>query len=280
MNSLPVSELEKWSAALVRGSLQELYLTPKPGLVDLADAGSHPDLSLSIMEQSIGYVADYLQAIARSLADNEVFDCQKTLAIQAEKKLHETLGTNTHKGYIFLSGMLLIARWHAPSSDEQSLRMTLSTLAENFFKTAECHFTNGQQARQKYSAGGIVQEAISGFPSLFEVALPAFREAIKSGLSTETASFAMLARLMQSVEDTTTLHRGGTAALSRIKSDGRTLEMLIARKTDHLPYLVALNHDYIAMNITMGGVADMLGLALGYLMACGEISIESETLPF
>lgn len=278
MNSSRLSDLEKWSDALVIGARRELYLTPKPGLVDRADCGSHPDLSLPIMEESIGYVSDYLQAVVLSLANDEPFECQKNLGIAAEKILFDTLGTNTHKGYVFLSGMLLIARWHAPAPDENALRTTLSALSVGFFMSAQSSLTHGQQARQQYNAGGIVLEAIKGFPSLFEHALPAFRAALRQHSSEETASFAMLARLMQSVDDTTTLHRGGPQALSRLKRDGRELEMRIANGADYLTYLSELNRDYLRMNLTMGGVADMLGLAFSVLLASGEISAESEAL--
>ncbi|MEI7431436.1 MAG: triphosphoribosyl-dephospho-CoA synthase [Betaproteobacteria bacterium] len=276
MNSSRLSDLEKWSAALVCGAKKELYLTPKPGLVDLANCGSHPDLSVSIMEESIGYVSDYLQAVVLSLANNEPFECQKNLGIEAEKVLFDALATNTHKGYVFLSGMLLIARWHAPASDENALRTTLSKLAEGFFRAAQSGSTHGQKAREKYHAGGIVQEAIKGFPALFEHALPAFRSALREHSSIEVASFAMLARLMQCVDDTTTLHRGGTLALSRLKRDGHELEMRIANGDDYLSYLDDLNRDYVRMNLTMGGVADMLGLAFAVLLASGEIPGESE----
>ena len=88
----------------------ELDLTPKPGLVDLADSGSHPDLSVATMQRSIGYVSDYLDEIVLSLINDEPFICQKNLGIKAERRLFDNLGTNTHKGFIFLSSMLLIAR--------------------------------------------------------------------------------------------------------------------------------------------------------------------------
>jgi len=168
MNCLRISQLESLATALVKGATMELHLTPKPGLVDLANSGSHPDLSVPIMEQSILHVSDYLDEIVRSLARDEPFDCQRNLGIKAEQRLHEKLGTNTHKGFIFLSGMLLIARWKATSPDEASIRMTLSALADGFFKGGEDKSTNGQQARKKYNSGGIVHEAIKGFPSLFE----------------------------------------------------------------------------------------------------------------
>jgi triphosphoribosyl-dephospho-CoA synthase len=276
MSSSRLSDLEKWSAALVSGAKKELYLTPKPGLVDLADCGSHSDLSVSIMEESIGYVSDYLQAVVRSLAHGEAFECQKHLGIQAEKVLFDALGTNTHKGYVFLSGMLLIARWHAPAPDENALRTTLSALSVEFFMSAQSSLTHGHKARQQYNAGGIVLEAIKGFPALFEHALPAFRATIRQGFSVEAASFAMVARLMQTVDDTTTLHRGGALALSHLKRDGRELERCIVKGDDYLTYLGELNRDYVRMNITMGGVADMLGLAFAVLLASGELAGENE----
>lgn len=272
MNCLRTSELERLATALVKGATMELHLTPKPGLVDLADSGSHPDLSVPIMEQSIRHVSDYLDEIVRSLAKDEPFDCQRNLGIKAEQLLHEKLGTNTHKGLIFLGGMLLIARGKSASPDEASVRKTLSSLADGFFKTGDDKFTNGQQARKKYNAGGIVHESIKGFPSLFEEALPAYRTAIKQHREMSDASFAMLARLMQTVEDTTTLHRAGMIGLTRLKQDGRLLEHYIANGDDYLAYLRELNHIYRRMNITMGGVADILGLAFGYLIASGEIT--------
>lgn len=279
MSILRISELEAWAAALVAGATRELYLTPKPGLVDRADCGSHPDLTLATMAQSIAYVADYLTAIVGSLVSGEAFACQQRLGLAAEQTLFRQLGTNTHKGYVFLSGMLLIARWHAPSTDEHALRTTLSGLASGFFSATRNEGTHGQQARQKYNAGGIVDEAVKGFPALFDEALPAFRQAIGRGLSEEAASFAMLARLMQTVDDTTTLHRGGVPALARLKCDGLALQTLIAHGGDYLACLEALNRDYIRMNITMGGVADMLGLAFACLLVRGELTPEGQLAP-
>lgn len=276
MNSLPISELEKLAAALVQGARLELYLTPKPGLVDLADSGAHVDLSLPIMELSIAQVAAYLAAMVSSLAAGEPFAAQRRIGMAAEQRLLATLGTNTHKGFIFLSGMLLIARCHAACADEGAIRTALSTLAGEFFDSGEHAATNGQQARSKYGAGGIVAETLAGFPSIFAEALPAFRLVREQSGSFLTASFAMLARLMQTVDDTTTLHRLGAQGLAQIKRDGRELEQRIARGADCMAYLEARNRAYIRMNITMGGVADMLAMAYGCLIASGEIAQDGD----
>ena len=272
MNCSRTSALEALAVAMVQGAHRELHLTPKPGLVDRVDNGSHPDLSLSIMERSIAYVSDYLFEIVNSLANGEPFSCQKVIGMRADQRLLDRLGTNTHKGFIFLSGMLLIARWHADSSDEHAVRATLSSLSRDFFSFGGQQSTNGQQARKKFNAGGIVLESIRGFPSVFEGAVPTFRKAMRENGDVEMASFFMLARLMQTVEDTTTLHRAGIDGLLRIKQDGQALEDILSRGDDHIAYLSALNRDYVGMNLTIGGVADMLGIAYGYLTACGELS--------
>ena len=275
MNSSHLSELERLATALAGGAALELYLTPKPGLVDLADCGSHPDLSIALMERSIRILADYLDELSRSLIAGEPFIYQKKIGMRTERRLLADLGTNTHKGYVFLSGMLLIARWRAASADENAVRRALSALADNFFRAGEAVASHGRQARESYGAGGIVLEARRGFPAVFEQALPVFRASIQQKGCFSEASFAMLARLMQTVDDTTTLHRGGPAGLARVQRDGRRLEGMIARGEDYIGYLRAINRSYIRLNLTIGGIADLLGLAYGWLIARGEISAAS-----
>lgn len=279
MNCSRISALESLAACLANGARRELHLTPKPGLVDLRNRGSHPDLSLPLMEASIGIVADFLDATVRSLVEGEPFENQKQLGIEAEQRLYDQLGTNTHKGFIFLSGMLLIARWHADSDDESRIRETLAQLAIRFFRTAPVLPSNGQRVREKYQAQGIVGETALGLPSLFDVALPAFRVAMIRHGDSQIASFAVIARLMQEVEDTTTLHRAGPLGLHRLKKDGKRLEHLIADGGDFLSYLEELDRDYIRMNMTMGGVADVIGMSLGYLMAAGELTEAEDEYP-
>lgn len=271
MNCSHDSGLEQLAAALVEGARMELYLTPKPGLVDCADSGAHPDLTVGIMEQSIQRISECLRDIVCSLRKGEPFHCQKQIGMQAERHLLEDLGTNTHKGFIFLSSMLIIARSHSTSGDEQALRRALSSLASAFFSAGEESGTHGQLARMKYKVGGIVQEAIHGFPSLFDVALPAYRHAVQRHGNVRVASFAMLARLMQHVEDTTTLHRAGPTGLAQVKHDGQALEKLLDSGGDYLACLEETNRSYIRQNITMGGIADLLGIGYGYLLFCGEI---------
>jgi triphosphoribosyl-dephospho-CoA synthase len=272
MNSFFHSRLEKLAAALAAGAVAELRMTPKPGLVDLADSGSHRDLSLPLMERSIGIVAHCLEKIAASLCAGEPFARQREIALGAERRFDTELGSNTHKGFVFLAGMLLVAGRRAGTLDERPLRESLSAVSRAFFRSAAEQDTHGQRARRKYRAGGIVREAIDAYPSLFEEALPAFRRTLDQRGCLNTASFAMMARLMQTVDDTTALHRCGLEGLERIRRDGRTLEQITIRGGDCVEHLKRLNDDYRRLNLTMGGVADMLGIAFGCLIFTNEIA--------
>lgn len=288
MNCYSPIALEALAGALIEGARRELELTPKPGLVDRADCGSHPDLSFALMQRSLGLVADYLRELVISLAAGEGFAAQRAIALRAERRLVTELGTNTHKGYIFLAGMLLIARHRCGSDEEGALRAQLAALSAEFFapdgdssapREAEDAQTNGGRARRRFNSGGIVAEALAGYPSVFEHGLPAYRAARRHAAAQasgrmargDAASFALLARLMQTVDDTTTLHRAGPAGLARVKRDGARIERAIAAGDDYHALLKEINRDYVRANITIGGVADLLGISYALLIAGGEI---------
>ena len=261
--------LERLALALVDGLRRELWLTPKPGLVDREDCGSHPDLTLPIMERSIALVGRYLDELSASVASGEPLGRQVVLGCRSERCMRDELGTNTHKGAIFLVGLLVIARHRAGSDGEDRLRNEISAVAGELGSAARQLGTHGEAARLRFGVGGILREAAAGLPSVFDVALPAIRERLGRG-DADAAAFAGLARLMQVVEDTTALHRCGAPGLARIRADGARLEELVARD-DHLAYLRETNVRYRVMNLTMGGIADLLGVALGWLRYRGEL---------
>jgi triphosphoribosyl-dephospho-CoA synthase len=120
--------------------------------------------------------------------------------------------------------------------------------------------------------GGVVGEARAGLPSVFGAALPAWRAARARGRAPDEAAFAAMAALMQVVEDTTALHRGGAPGLERVRRDGRELARRLAAGDDHLAFLAEANEAWRAGRLTMGGVADLLGLTLGLLVDAGELS--------
>jgi triphosphoribosyl-dephospho-CoA synthase len=265
MNCSPLSQAERLAASLIKGLRAELFLTPKPGLVDLLDSGSHPDLSLAKMTASIDLVADYFADLLAALAVGAPLAELVATGRRAEERMLATLGTNTHKGAIFLGGLLLVARYRCPVDDRRALKATVAAVGREVLAFSPLPASNGQAARAIYRAGGIVAESRAGLPSLFDIALPAWILGWRLCGCPQRANFFMLSRLMQTVEDTTALHRCGPAGLAKLQRDGRLLEATLTEGFDPLPLLTALNLEYRQLNLTMGGVADLLGAAFGIL---------------
>ena len=231
------------------------------------------------MERSVAFVREYLGDVARSLGRAEPLAAQVALARGAETRMRERFGTNTHKGALFLGGMVLVARARTASDDELGLRLALGRAAREVRPLLANEGTHGAAARARFRVGGILREVADGLPSVFEVALPAFRAALASGEDGDAPSFRMLASLMRTVEDTTALHRCGADGLATLRADGARLDGVLDERgpSGAAAFLRERNAAYRAANLTMGGVADLLGLALGWLAWRREIPHEPRT---
>jgi triphosphoribosyl-dephospho-CoA synthase len=253
------------ASSLVAGARIELDLTPKPGLVDRLDCGSHPDLSFESMSRSIDLLPAYFGDLLDHLSPLDLAACVEA-GVRAERRMTQAIGANTHKGYIFLAGLVLLAAGTGAAPGD--LRRQVSALAERILgprlaqddpgrSAASSH---GARVRADHAVGGIYREALLGLPSVFDVGLPMLAE--ERTLSDGTRHLLM-AVLMQTVEDTTAVHRCGLAGLTRLRSDGLRLQRLIEDGGDYLSWLAALNDDYRRLNLTMGGTADCMALCFG-----------------
>jgi triphosphoribosyl-dephospho-CoA synthetase len=173
----------------------------------------------------------------------------------------EAIGSNAHRGYIFLSGLTLMASV-APSLRlrDEVRRFARLLLGDPPTRRVE---SNGALVRDRHGLGGIHREAFDGLPSVFEHGLPALERARRDlPNSIDRQLHYVMAVLMQAIEDTTAVHRCGPAGLERLRSDGRALQRLIEDDHDYLPWLVQLNDEYRRLRLTMGGVADCLALTV------------------
>lgn len=101
---------ERISEAAVRALIREAETTPKPGLVDRRNNGSHPDMSLEMLLRSARSLKPYFRECARAgmkLEEADAFPTLRALGMEAEKTmLNATGGVNAHKGAIFSLGLL------------------------------------------------------------------------------------------------------------------------------------------------------------------------------
>jgi holo-ACP synthase CitX len=275
--------LDRLAACLVIGARVELALTPKPGLVDRDDNGSHPDLSFALMTRSIELLPLYFDELASACAldagqattgrsaRTTLLDSIE-IGRRAERRMLDLVGSNTHRGYIFLAGLTLLGAAKNPDDLRGGIRRVALDIAAERSPRPEDLASHGAVARREHAIGGIEREALAGLPSVFEHGLPALRRCRAKGGGTTTGRpqpaesdeplhYAMAA-LMQVVEDTTAVHRRGAEALSRLRQDGARLQALIEAGRPYVPWLRELNAAYRQLNLTMGGVADCLALAI------------------
>ncbi len=250
---------ELLAANLRMGVLRELDLTPKPGLVDRQDSGSHADLSYPAMRASAELLPLYFDEILSCHQRQRPLQDFVQAGVDAEKRMIREIQSNAHKGFIFLSGLVLMAVC-ACDGQTELLRRKISEIAVAFFADFGSPVSHGASIRSCYGLGGILAEAEDGLPSVFEHGWPKYREALEAGWDAEYASFYLMALLMQRVEDTTAIRRCGLEGLARLRRDGARLQGLLERQQAPEPMLAALNQEYRKSGLTMGGVADCMAL--------------------
>jgi triphosphoribosyl-dephospho-CoA synthase len=260
---------ERLAENLVRGAQRELDLTPKPGLVDRQDCGSHPDLSYAAMRASIGLLPTFFEAILACSRRRGTLRDFTRIGIEAEARMNLAIQTNAHRGYLFLAGLLLMAALEV-DGEIVLLREAIARIAEAFFAQDDPRETPGARVRNRFALGGILGEARHGLPAVFTHGWPRFREMLSMGGDPEWAAFYTMGHLMQRVEDTTAVRRCGMEGLTRLRTDGETIQRSLERGQAPEPLLAALNEEYRAIGLTMGGVADCLALVF---------ALEDSTLP-
>lgn len=256
--------------ALSAGLRSELDLTPKPGLVDRRDSGSHDDLDYHLMCRSITLLERYFADCVGALHAGHDIERLRELGLLAEQRMFARLGTNTHRGAIFLGGLLLGAVHVAAGTEPRVVSDAVAECAQRLFAQRLPHGTTGEAVRARYRVGGIVSEALNGLPAVFAVGVPALQGARRRGLSDRDSLYVAMARLMQTVEDTTALRRCGPAGLARLRRDGARLERLLDEGDDPIPFLVECNRHYRARRLTMGGIADLLGICVAWTRCIAE----------
>jgi triphosphoribosyl-dephospho-CoA synthase len=179
--------------------------------------------------------------------------------IAAEQRMAQSIHTNAHKGFIFLSGILLMAAYLCNGQVSQ-IRQTIVKLAKIFFADFGSMNSRSTYINSRYGLGGVKAEIEQGLPSIFDYSWPRYKEVLDAGWSAQHSDFYLMALLMQRVEDTTAVHRCGLSGLTRLRHDGKQLQRCLENRQDPKPMLISLDQDYCKLGLTMGGVADCMAL--------------------
>ena len=253
--------------------LEEVHTTPKAGLVDRNNNGSHKDMDIALFERSATSLKPYfcrcfeIGTQTQNLPCDKAFEKLRKAGIEAEKTMLEvTGGVNTHKGAIFSLGVLcgVIGRlWEAQKSDYDtdeifSLCSDLTKKAiENDFNNLDTSTAGGRLYR-KYNLLGIRGEVASGFFSVKSIGLPTFIKALDNGFSENDAGAITLVHLISKVEDTTIYNRGGKRGANFAKKSAKKLTE--ASCFPSIAQIEQLDSEFIARNLSAGGCADLLAV--------------------
>ena len=253
----------------VQALVCEVETTPKPGLVDQNNCGSHKDMDLDMFLGSAAALEPYFTACARigmETADRsptETFTLLRSEGLDAEQvMLKQTGGVNTHKGAIFTLGLLCGAAGRLTSRDPVQLlaevkAMTNGLCARDFAGlTPENAFTAGQKLYVHYGITGARGQAEAGFPVLLQIGLPVLETGLAQGISMNDAGCACLLQLLCATDDTNMITRGG---LNNFRAVQKQISHLLAQT----PYPAAetleqLDREFILQNLSPGGTADLL----------------------
>lgn len=271
------ADAEEIARLAAQALLDELNTTPKPGLVDLNNNGSHSDMTAATFRRSIDALRDYWPDCFRigvgtaGRPPEEAFAELRSLGLEAEKTMFAaTGGVNTHKGAIFLLGTVCgaIGRlWKpdAPCRDAERIAQECAALSRPAIET---DFSELQSRGAARTAGeklflnrrirGARGELAAGLPSVMETGLPVLNAAFAAGYDRNDAGVYALLSLIARGEDTNMIKRGGADLAGKTATELR----LLLQEACFPPMTVVeeLDRRFISLNLSPGGCADLLAV--------------------
>ena len=280
-------------AAFARASLiAEARLTPKPGLVDAATNGAHTDMDLSTFMASADALeplfSEYVDAGFQMGSDDpdKLADTVRRIGVRAEATMFAaTDGVNTHKGANFTFALVLGAVGallangrtlpFAPQ-DTTALFRLVARMGEGLLdhdvrdlreraSQGETQLSHGERLLLERGMKGVRGEAAQGYPQLRSIALPYLHDAAPQMQSVDSARIALLrclVKIMSVLEDTNVVHRGGAQALIDHQARCHALDAARLSADDLVDTLAAYDAELTCLNVSPGGAADLLSLAV------------------
>jgi triphosphoribosyl-dephospho-CoA synthase len=250
--------------------IAEAELTPKPGLVDRRGAGAHTDLSLSIMKRSAFAIEPYFCEMAVfSEGTHPSQELRERLAVtgrDAERAMLKTTnGSNSHKGAIWILGLLVSAAAFEVNDEVEASQIaaTAKEIASFADRATPRLVSHGDIVTKKYGVAGARGEALRGFPHVVDMGLPTLRAKRAKGATESVARLDTLLSIMSRLDDTCLLYRGGEKALVAAKAGAAAVEEVGGSGTAiGRQKLSHLQHRLLELGVSPGGSGDLLAATL------------------
>ncbi len=234
--------------------LKEVELTPKPGLVDKNNNGSHKDMCVETFYASAKAIKPFIDKFLQLKEFSEL----RRVGKECEDAMFKaTKGVNTHKGMIFSLAVICssIGKTDSFESLQRDIKILCKDLVKHDLKNIKQVKTHGEEFYVKTKCAGIRAEAQSGYATIFSKSLPFYeKNFLKYG--EDIAMKLTLVYLMSFVDDSTLFARGGEKGLNFVKNKAKKILYV-----DNLEKnLKELDKKMIEKNLSAGGSADLLAL--------------------
>lgn len=265
-----LARFDVWALAATALRL-ELNLTPKPGLVDMANNGSHNDMDHALFLRSIDAIAPWFRVFEKAGFEHAFKPASEQLRLlrpagmACEQAMFEaTDGVNTHKGGIFSLGLICFAAGRlrgqnrlvcAESVCQQVAEICKGLVARELASRTHA-VTAGEKQYQQFGLTGARGEAELGFPTVRQHVLPYWYQ--ESG---ERRFHHALLHLMAINPDSNLVSRGGIDGLCYVQDYAQTL----LKNGWNIARLQEMDKAFISRNLSPGGSADLL--AVSYVLA-------------
>lgn len=262
-------------ALAAKALLYEVCTTPKPGLVDRKNNGSHRDMDVFTFLDSTAALLPYFEEAVRlgmetrDLPPQETFRRLRQAGAAGERAMFRaTGGVNTHKGAVFTLGTVCAAagRLWTVEGFSKDLDAALALCGEMSAQAVQKDFeairregahTTGQRLYLEHGLEGIRGELSRGLPAVAQIGLPTLRRRLEAGDSLEQAGVQVLLALMAQVVDTDLIARGGLEGQQWAMEQTKNLPQGRAATRQETE---ELDRALIERNLSPGGCADLLAI--------------------
>ena len=262
-------------ALAAKALLYEVCTTPKPGLVDRKNNGSHRDMDVFTFLDSTAALLPYFEEAVRlgmetrDLPPQETFRRLRQAGAAGERAMFRaTGGVNTHKGAVFTLGTVCAAagRLWTVEGFSKDLDAALALCGEMSAQAVQKDFeairregahTTGQRLYLEHGLEGIRGELSRGLPAVAQIGLPTLRRRLEAGDSLEQAGVQVLLALMAQVVDTNLIARGGLEGQQWAMEQTKNLPQGRAATRQETE---ELDRAWIERNLSPGGCADLLAI--------------------
>lgn len=270
------SWIRKTAELAYRAMLIEVYTTPKPGLVDLNNNGSHRDMTVQTFELSAQAIRPWLAMFTQigiETATQPITDLLPSLrpsGRQCERDMFlVTAGINTHKGMLFSLSLICAVTGRLWQQGKiLSLHLICETIAaatqgivERELMQNAAPKTAGERFFHQHGLTGVRGEVASGFQTVRTYAMPVYHKALEQTDHQNAALLEVMLSLLANNQDTNLVSRGGLQGLQFTQQQAKSIiestQFLSRERNSALEELDVL---LIERNLSPGGSADLLAV--------------------